>query len=177
VKSYTSTSIASLDPAPCGKARRKKTGFIGHAAAALLLGSVVLGCSPRVNTHGDPLVADRVDQVIPGVHMRDDVALLLGSPSTVSPFDDNSWYYISSQTETTAFFEKEVTERDVVTIHFDNAGVVTAVDQFGKERGRKVDYVSRETPTFGIDLSVAQEFLSNIGRFNKEDTEGSGRDR
>lgn len=177
MKSYMSRRIASLDPARCNERRKRSTRLTGQTTAALIVGALVLGCTPRVNTHGDPLVADRIGQVVPGVHMREDVALLLGTPSTVSPFDNNSWYYISSQTETVAFFDKDVTEREVITVHFDDAGVVTGVESFGKERGREVDYVSRVTPTFGIDLSVAQEFFSNIGRFNKEDTEGRGRDR
>jgi outer membrane protein assembly factor BamE (lipoprotein component of BamABCDE complex) len=142
------------------------------------MGFLVIGCSPRVSTHGDPQVGDRLASVVPGVHGRDDVAAILGSPSTVSPFDGEAWFYVSGRTETLAFLPSEEVDRQVVAVYFDQRGIVRSVEKFGKERGQNVDLVSRETPTFGTDLSLAQEFLGNLGRFNKEDVDrGTGRSR
>ncbi len=86
-----------------------------------MAGFAVSACTPRAGTHGDPLVRDRVSSIVPGVHSRDDVAAILGSPSTNSPFDGEKWYYISSRTETFAFFPRE--EFDLDQILDDPAGV------------------------------------------------------
>jgi len=78
-----------------------------------MFGFAVSACTPRAGTHGDPLVRDRVSSIVPGVHSRDDVAAILGSPST--------------------------------------------------------------NLTAGNELSLAQEFLGNIGRFNKNEGEAGSR--
>lgn len=143
--------------------------------AALLFGIGVSGCTPRAGTHGDPLVRDRVNSIVPGVHSRDDVAAILGSPSTNSPFDGEKWYYISSRTETLAFLPREEFDRQVVVIAFDEGGRVRSVEKFGQERGQDVAIVRRETPTAGNDLNLMQEFLGNIGRFNKNEAEAGSR--
>ena len=143
--------------------------------AGLLLGIGVSACTPRAGTHGDPLVRDRVSSIVPGVHTRDDVAAILGSPSTNSPFDGEKWYYISSRTETFAFLPREELDRQVVVIAFDEGGRVRSVEQFGQERGQDVAIVRRETPTAGNELNLVQEFLGNIGRFNKNEGEAGGR--
>ncbi len=130
---------------------------------ALCVGLV--GCSGRVNTHGDKVDSDRLTEVVPGQHTRDDVAAILGSPSTISAFDGESWYYISNRTETLAFLAPEVTEQQVIVITFNNEGVVTEIDTLGLDQRREIDIVDRETPTTGNDISILDEFIGNIGRF------------
>jgi outer membrane protein assembly factor BamE (lipoprotein component of BamABCDE complex) len=145
------------------------------ALVTLLFGLGVSACTPRAGTHGDPLVRDRVSSIVPGVHSRDDVAAILGSPSTNSPFDGEKWYYISSRTETFAFLPREEFDRQVVVIAFDESGRVRSVERFGQERGQDVAIVRRETPTAGNELNLVQEFLGNIGRFNKDEGEAGSR--
>lgn len=135
------------------------------ALTALLLSVGFVGCGGTVNTHGDKLEADRLNELVPGQHTRNDVAAILGSPSSTSPFDAESWYYISNRTETLAFLAPEVTEQQVVVVRFNNEGIVTEIDTLGLDHSRKVDIVDRETPTTGNDVSVLDEFIGNIGRF------------
>ena len=136
---------------------------VGLTALALCVGFA--GCGGTVNTHGDKLEPDRLAELVLGQHTRDDVAAILGSPSSTSPFDEQSWYYISSRTETLAFLAPEVVEQQVVVIKFDNAGIATEIDTLGLDHKREVDIVDRETPTTGNDMSVLDEFIGNIGRF------------
>jgi len=86
--------------------------------------------------------------------------------------DTEVWYYIGNQTETFAFFEPKVTERQVVTINFDSNGVVSTIDAFGLERSRKFDFVERETPTTGSQITLLDQLLGNLGRFNKQGKTG-----
>jgi outer membrane protein assembly factor BamE (lipoprotein component of BamABCDE complex) len=144
------------------------------AATLLVSAGVVCACAPQTRTHGDPLVVDRIGEIVPGVHGRDDVASLLGSPSTTSAFDDREWYYISARTETVAFFESEEVERRIVVVRFDPRGRVRDVDLLDQDQGRQIEIVARETPTFGTELSLAQEFFGNIGRFAPDEGEGRG---
>lgn len=166
-------SARTFRPSPCRQAPAEPRAAprprlpIGLALAlALALG--LAACEGQVVTHGDPLDEVELARIQPGVHSRADVARLVGSPSNVPLFDANAWYYISNREETLAFFAPESIERQVVTIRFDDQGVVTAVEKFGLERGEKVDIVSRETPSFGQSPNMLQQMMGNLGRFNKE---------
>ena len=136
--------------------------------AALIPAVLLAACTPQIDTHGEHLDADRLALVRPGVQGRDEVARLLGSPSSTSTFGDESWYYISDVVETRSIFDREVTERQVVTIRFDPQGVVREVDMFGLERGREVELVERETPSFGESLTFFNQLVGNLGRFNRD---------
>src|SRR5690606_24242496 len=104
----------------------------------------------------DPAV---VSEVRPGMSTRDDVLYILGTPSTVSSFQGPVWYYIGQRTEKVAFFDPEVTERQVVEVLFDETDRVSQVNLYGLEDGQEVELVERETPTEGQDITIVQQFL------------------
>lgn len=131
----------------------------------------IAGCGGTVNTHGDKLEPDRLAELVPGQHTRDDVVAILGSPSSTSPFDDQAWYYISNRTETLAFLAPNVTEQQVVIVKFDYEGMVEQIDTLGLDHRREIDIVDRETPTTGNDMSILDEFIGNIGRFGGGETD------
>ncbi len=133
----------------------------------IVAGVLAAGCSPRVGIHGNTPDPDSIARIVPGTHTRLDVAQVLGSPSSVSLYGDEIWYYIGDRTETLAFFEPEVTERQVVMVRFDTAGVVDTVEIFGKERAREIEIVDRTTPTLGNEITIIDQIVGNIGRFEE----------
>ena len=128
------------------------------------------GCAGQVNTYGDRLEADRLAKIRPGVQTKEDVSQILGSPSSTSVFGEESWYYISDLVETRSIFDRETKDRQIVTIRFNNDGVVSQVDAFGLERGKEVELVERETPSFGESVTLVNQVMGNLGRFNRADT-------
>lgn len=153
--------------------RRRRSSLattIGWVGLAALVGMALGACEGRVAVHGNPIDPDELARLAPGRQSKADVVGILGSPSSTPVFDDKSWYYISDRERTLAFFAPETLERQVVLLSFDDEGVLTSVETFGLEKGRKVDVVSRETPSFGQSPTVIQQMLGNLGRFNKEDT-------
>ena len=100
-----------------GKTRRVIGGL------AMGLGLLGLGaCSSGLNTHGNLPDKEVVEGIQPGVHSQQDVLGMLGSPSAVSTFEDGRWYYIGSRSETMAFFEPDVLERNVLVVSFSDDG-------------------------------------------------------
>lgn len=138
----------------------------GRRITALLVLATAAACSPVVATHGHRLDEQALTQIEPGVTSRDQVVRLLGSPSSLSTFDDSDWYYVSQRSEKRSFYQEEVVEQQVVTISFDDQGRVQGVSEGGLEQARDIDPVERETPTAGNELSVFEQFIGNIGRFN-----------
>lgn len=130
---------------------------------------LLAACTPRIDARGNLPESDRVLRIEPGVHTRQDVMALLGSPSTVGTFQGEAWYYVSKRTETVAFLEPEVKDRNIIVVLFDpQTGIVKDVRGIGLEDGADVHMVERETPTSGRSVSFFQQIFGNIGKFNKE---------
>ena len=137
-------------------------------------------CTPTVAQRGNMLEDQQMKTIIPGIHTRSDVLRILGSPTTKAPFNDDVWYYIGQETEKHGILDPEVTKERVV-------GVVCSPDDtvyFLKEmpHGARIDVpIERsKTPTHGNDMTIMQQMLGNIGRFNTKegsaaDTAGGGR--
>ena len=137
------------------------TLFLGASLLALSLSA----CESRKNTRGNLLDPERVEDIRPGELNRDEVVEILGSPSSITPFGSDTWYYISQRTESYAFFTPKVLERQIVVVSFDKKGKVTKVDTVGLEQGREIIPVARKTPTHGNKLTVLEQLIGNLGRF------------
>lgn len=133
---------------------------------ALCLGAAA--CTPTVEQRGNMLQDYQIQQVAPGVHSRTDVLRLLGSPTSESTFDSNTWYYIGQTTEKHGIFDPEVIEHRVVEVGFDQDGIVTHVAEVNGDR-IDVPYAREKTATHGNDLTVMQQLLGNLGRFNPQE--------
>lgn len=132
------------------------------------LAAALAACSPRVTPRGNLPDPERLAEIKPGQQSREEVSEILGTPSTIGNFDGESWIYIAEQTETVAFFAPEVTERHVVVVQFDRKGVVSSVRNLTLADGKELEPVARETPTEGNTITLVQQLLGNIGRFNGE---------
>lgn len=137
---------------------------------ALVLGILAgtTSCAARIDQRGNKPDEEQVVQINPGVDDKIRVAELIGTPSTISTFDDRTWYYISKRTETFGFLEPEVTDQQILAVTFDDEGIVDNMRIYGQEDGRTIAYVDRITPTEGKDLTVIQQMFGNLGRFNPE---------
>ncbi|MFA5123287.1 outer membrane protein assembly factor BamE [Zavarzinia sp.] len=136
------------------------------AAAVLAAGLAVGACTPTIDERGWRPDETAITAIRPGVDNKESVARLLGTPSTVSNFDDSSWYYISETTQRVAFRREEVTDQGVLVVQFDQAGNVTEVSRLKAEDGKQVAMNPEKTPTLGSELSLWQQLFGNLGRFN-----------
>ena len=133
---------------------------LGGAAA-------ICGCSPSVEQRGNLPTQDKMAEIHAGSTTRDEVSKLLGTPSSVSVFNnDKSWYYISRRTAQTAFFNPDVLDQQVYIVSFDDQGVVKAVDHKALEDGKEISPVARATPAPGRELSFLEQVIANLGKFN-----------
>lgn len=137
---------------------------ISGAISAIAL---VAGCATSVEQRGNLPTQEKIAEVHPGTTTKDEVIKILGSPSSVSIFNDKSWYYISRRTGQFAFFDPNVLDQQVYIVNFDDQGVVTVVDHKGLEDGKEIIPVARATPAPGRELSFLEQVIGNLGKFNK----------
>ena len=136
--------------------------------AALLLGA----CELPVQVHGNLPDDAELARIEPGKQGRADIVNLLGPPSVRSSFKDSTWYYVGQKQTQFAFFAPNIKERNVLVLKFDEQDRLTAKQIYTMADARKIDPVDRETPTEGRDLTIVQQLLGNVGRFNN--ASGSG---
>jgi outer membrane protein assembly factor BamE (lipoprotein component of BamABCDE complex) len=132
--------------------------------AAIVLPLGVAACTPIVANRGNMLDEDRIAQVKPGASSKNDVFEALGSPSIVSTFDDNTWYYVGQRTEREAFFVPVVTDRKVIAVRFDDTDHVRALDRIGLDQAVEVEPLEQTTPAVGREITFMEQLLGNIGR-------------
>lgn len=136
-----------------------RAAALGVVAAALI---TLAACEPSVRVHGYAPAEAQLASLEPGIDSAATVASKIGRPSTAGVMRNDAWYYVSSRVETLTYNAPEVTERRIVAVRFDDAGVLASADIFGLEDGRVINLVTRTTPTFGRELTVLQQVFGNL---------------
>ncbi len=134
------------------------------ACAATLL--ALMACETVVDVRGFVPDDESLSKIQVGLQGKRDVGDLLGTPSSVSAFGDETWLYISRKTRTVAFLEPKVMEQHVVAVVFDDKGVVSDIRKLELADGKVLRHVARVTPSPGKELSFIEQLLGNVGKFN-----------
>ena len=133
--------------------------------ASVALACMTAGCiSPVKAYHGYAPDEVAPNQITPGIDTRSTVLAQLGSPSTSSVFDEDTWMYITTIQERFAFYRPEISTRTVTAIRFSDEDVVDEVLEYDQNDGRVINYASRETPTRGRELGLWEQIFGNVGR-------------
>jgi outer membrane protein assembly factor BamE (lipoprotein component of BamABCDE complex) len=137
--------------------------------------AALAGCAASVEQRGNLPNPDKMSEIHAGSTTKEEVVKILGTPSSVSVFNnDKSWYYISRRTAQTAFFDPDVLDQQVYVVNFDDQGVVKAMDHKVLEDGKEINPVARATPAPGRELSFLEQLIGNLGKFNGGGKGGGG---
>lgn len=140
---------------------------LSASVALAVAAASLVACAPTVDQRGNLPDPEKVAQIHPGTTTREQVAQLLGTPSSTGVFNDRNWYYISRRTKQVAFLDPDVLDQQVYIVNFDDKGVVRGVDHKDLRDGRDIEPAPGATPAPGRELTFVEQVLGNIGRFNK----------
>lgn len=130
--------------------------------------AILSGCATYDN-RGHFLEPEQLDKIQVGITKKEQVAEYLGTPSSVSPFGDKTWFYMSETTQRRAFLSPKVVKSNVTRIEFDDQGKVTVIDSLTEQDKQVIYHVNRSTPTSGYSDSILKQLFGNVGRFNGKD--------
>lgn len=121
-------------------------------------------CTPTVEHRGYVAKPGAFNQIGNGMSKLE-VEGVLGSPSTTASvnFQGDSYYYITSTTESRAFLAPKETNREVIAIRFDRSDQVQSFAQYGLQDGRIIDVNTRQTVVVGEDNGVLKKLFRGIG--------------
>jgi outer membrane protein assembly factor BamE (lipoprotein component of BamABCDE complex) len=144
--------------------KTKSSPFILSVALAMALA----GCA-TINIHGHEVTDEQLAKIKVGVTTRDQVAKLLGTPSSVSPFGNKLWFYMYDKRERRAFLTPTTLESNTTRIEFDDQNRVKSLESITEKDHQVISHIKRETPTSGHEFGVLEQIFGNVGRFNGKD--------
>ncbi|MAE50218.1 MAG: cell envelope protein SmpA [Micavibrio sp.] len=145
-----------------------KKQLLISAAVCFVSGFVLAGCTPTKMQRGNMLETHQLERVEAGKSSRSDVLRLLGSPTTVAPFNDDIWYYIGQETEKRGILDPKVVNERIVAVTFSTDGLVESVNDVNADR-INIPIERDATPTHGTETSAVQQIFGNLGKFNPQD--------
>ncbi len=143
----------------------KTTGvFPFRSLAAAGIAMLLAACSPTVEHRGYIAKPGAFNQISNGMSKLE-VEGVLGSPSTTASvkFQGDSYYYITSVTESRAFLKPNETNREVIAIRFSQSDQVVSFAQYGLQDGRIIDVNTRKTLVAGEDTSFLKKLFRGVG--------------
>ncbi len=123
--------------------------------------------------NGNMPSTDKISQISVG-QTRNEVASILGSPSSISSFDGNTWIYMSSTLKKVAFFKPEELDRKVLSINFDDNGKVSKISNYDKNDGKNVEISKQQTISSGHEIGFFQKYFGGVGSYMPISGKGSG---
>lgn len=131
----------------------------------ILASSLLMACTPTQSTRGNLVEDFRMEDITVGISTQTNVLKSLGSPTTKATFDDDVWYYIGQKMKKKGIFDDEVVEERVIVVAFDDKGIVQKMEDVDANR-LEVPKSRDKTYTGGNDVSIVEQLLGNVGRFN-----------
>jgi outer membrane protein assembly factor BamE (lipoprotein component of BamABCDE complex) len=125
--------------------------------------TLLTACTPRVEHRGYVAKPGAFDRIGNGM-AKTEVEAVLGSPSTTASvkLQSDSYYYITSITESRAFLTPKETNREVIAIRFNQNDQVQSFAQYGLDDGRIININSRQTVVAGEDLGILQNIFRGL---------------
>jgi outer membrane protein assembly factor BamE (lipoprotein component of BamABCDE complex) len=130
----------------------------------ILFGSLS-GCQ-TIDVRGQMVSDELIAEVNSKKPNKEDLIEMIGTPTYVPDYSQDTWYYIQRSMARRAWFEPKVVKQRIVEVKFAKSGqVVEATLLTDTQNGVKV--ISNYTKTYGTEQNGLQKFVKNIGKFNK----------
>lgn len=132
--------------------------------AILVATGGLYGCSSTLTNHGQVLQESQIKQLTTGSTTKEQARDILGTPSTLSTFQDNIWYYVSEQAESKALSPHTLKSRTLLKLTFDEQGILTEINRKSDKDGKEIQPQARTTPTQGQSLGILEQMMQNLGK-------------
>jgi len=124
-------------------------------------------CIVNMSNHGYEQDAENFMDLKANKSHKSDVLNEAGSPSVVSTFNQNIWYYISTKTRRVSILNPKVVESRVIQLNFNNSDVLSDVVIYSIDTHRALAFSKSQSSIKGDDTGLLKDFFYNFGRFNK----------
>ena len=124
------------------------------------------GCK-TIENRGQSIDASTLVQLESKKLNKSEVVELIGTPTMVPEYSQNTWYYVERVMSQRAWFNPKIVKQKIVKITFDANNLMHEVVAIDDSHRQDIEIVREYTRTYGTELNGLQKFVKNLGRFNK----------
>ena len=124
------------------------TQFIKILISSLIILNIC-SCTVKMKKHGYVFDESSVKKLQVGKTTKAAVIEIMGSPSTISDFDKNNWYYISNDTKQISMLKPKSVADKVMQITFKN-NKVKQIKVYKSSDIKKLAFVKDKTESLGV---------------------------
>jgi outer membrane protein assembly factor BamE (lipoprotein component of BamABCDE complex) len=142
--------------------------LLNTSQAYILLAIALLflsGCQ-SVDVRGQYVDTESVDKINKQKLSQAEIIDLIGTPTYVPEYSENTWYYVQRSLTRRAWFEPKVVEQRIVKITFNKEGIASSAELLTDSQNENITVQSNYTKAYGTEKNGIQKFVGNIGRFN-----------
>ena len=133
----------------------------------IFLSLIVTNCSfkPVVKHHGVPFLEKKQASLIVNITNKNDIKKILGSPSTYSKFDNDTWIYIErkqTQSKLKNLGKMKIYTNNVLVLDIDNYGILRNKEFYNKDDMKNIKIVEATTDGGFKRNSFIYDFMSSM---------------
>lgn len=130
--------------------------------AACNTGPSALSLSPSETITQGYVIDEDTLSLVPEGSSREQVLLALGTPTTINEYSGQEVFYYISQTRRRGaqFMKPRLVDQRVLAVYFDQEQTVNRIANYGVQDGVVFDFITRTTPTGGVDQTFLAQILS-----------------
>ena len=139
-----------------------------HKTLYIIFFSLIVGnCTfkPVIKHHGVPFLEKKQTSLIINKSNKNDIKMILGSPSTKSKFDNDVWIYIErkqTQSKIKNLGRMKIFKNDVLVLEIDNFGILKKKEFYNKDDMKNIKVVEATTEAGFKKNSFIYEFMSSM---------------
>ena len=116
-------------------------------------------------THGSLNLDKKHKKLELSVSNKNDIVILLGPPSTVSQFDNNTWYYIERKVTNTSIFtlgREKVLKNNVLVLELDKNGVLKTKEFLKFDDMKDIKFSKNTTDSNIVNKNFLYNFFNSV---------------
>ena len=133
----------------------------------IFLSLIVANCSFKkvIKHHGVPFLEKKQTSLKVNETNKNDIKMILGSPSTKSKFDNDVWIYIERKQTQSKFKnlgQMKIFKNNVLVLEIDEYGILKKKSFYNQDDMKKVKIVRDKTDTNFAKNSFIYDFMSSM---------------
>lgn len=128
---------------------------------------ILLSACQSIDVRGQFVSNSAIEEINSKKLTQDEIVDLIGTPTYIPEYSNNTWYYIQRSLAKRAWFEPRVVEQRIIKIIFNDNGKILGASLLQGLHNENINIESKYTKVYGTEQGSLQKFVKNIGRFNK----------
>ena len=133
----------------------------------LLIFIIIVNCSGNKvsNYHGVKSLDLKFEQIETNVTNKNDLIKIIGSPSIISDFNENKWFYLERVKSNQSLFKlgaQKIKKNNVLVVELDNSRILISKKLLDLENMNDIKYLKSETKKEFQSKNVIYDVFSSL---------------